>query len=369
MTAWWRWPVHWAQVFSGAKDFRGNPVLGSERLNRWGLHRARARWAQTLADARRWLMSPWVHAQDREAYRQQGYVRLDNFLTESDWQQLARELSDLKTHAIEMHQPPATTRRFNLDDATCTPLPVLHGLIRNRRLLWSLRYVAGYWGTPITAIQVIHTDAAQTEGQYDPQTEWHTDTFHSTAKAWFFVHPVQAHEGPLSYLPGSHRRTPQRLEWEYEQSQRAAQHPNLLHSRGSFRLSSEDLAELGYPAPILGTTRGNTLMVADTSGVHRRTPSQQPSVRVEVYFSLRRNPFWAGLYPSLLGLPLMRRYWAGWALNIYRWMFRLGRPGWIPALEPGLRAEELARINRGEHHQSEDKIVGLPCAENRDRRH
>lgn len=347
MTAWWLWPLHLGQVLTGAKDFRGNPVLGSERLNRWGLHRARARWAQSLGDARRWLMSPWVHAQDREAYRQQGYVRLDGFLSESAWQQLCQELAELRIHAIEMCQPPATTRRFNLDDANCAQFPVLHGLIRNRRLLWVLRYAAGYWGTPIAAVQVIHTDAAQAQGPHDPQTEWHTDTFHSTAKAWFFVHPVQAHEGPFGYVPGSHRRTPKRLQWEHEQSQQAARHPNLLHAKGSFRLTPEDLAGLDYPEPVLGTTRGNTLVVADTSGAHRRTPSHQASVRVEVYFSLRRNPFWAGLYPSLLGLPLMRRYWAGWALNGYRWLLKKGRPGWIPAHEPGLRPEELARVRQG----------------------
>ena len=52
MSAWWRWPLHWGRVLTGAKDFRGNPVLGSERLNRLGLHRARARWAQALGDAK-----------------------------------------------------------------------------------------------------------------------------------------------------------------------------------------------------------------------------------------------------------------------------------------------------------------------------
>jgi len=92
-------------------------------------------------------------------------------------------------------------------------------------------------------------------------------------------------------------------------------------------------------------------VVADTSGVHRRTPSQQSSVRVEVYFSLRRNPFWAGLYPSMLGMPLIRRYWAGWALYGYRWLVKVGRRAWIPCGEPGLRPEELARVQQEAIHE------------------
>jgi hypothetical protein len=67
-------------------------------------------------------------------------------------------------------------------------------------------------------------------------------------------------------------------------------------------------------------------------------------VRVEIYLSLRRNPFFAGLYPSLLGLPVLKRRWAGWAFRWYEMLLRQGRPGWIPAARRGLDGEELRAL-------------------------
>ncbi len=42
-------PVHLLQVASGAKSFAGNPFIGSERLNRMGLHEARVKLAMRMA--------------------------------------------------------------------------------------------------------------------------------------------------------------------------------------------------------------------------------------------------------------------------------------------------------------------------------
>jgi hypothetical protein len=70
MPAWSRWllaPLHMLAVATGAKSFRDNPVLGSARLNRWGLHLGRKRLAQRLAAWRRRRLTPGIAAADREA--------------------------------------------------------------------------------------------------------------------------------------------------------------------------------------------------------------------------------------------------------------------------------------------------------------
>ncbi len=46
-------PLWSLSVLTGAKSFVGNPVIGSERLNRLGLHEARMRTAGRMARHRR----------------------------------------------------------------------------------------------------------------------------------------------------------------------------------------------------------------------------------------------------------------------------------------------------------------------------
>lgn len=41
MKPWTRYPIWFGELFTGAKSFKANPLLGSERLNRYGLHAAR----------------------------------------------------------------------------------------------------------------------------------------------------------------------------------------------------------------------------------------------------------------------------------------------------------------------------------------
>ncbi len=335
-------PWHMAALLTGEKDFSRNPVLGSPVLNAWGLHVARKRLAHALCQRRRRQLQKHLPAEWVTAYQARGVVVVPNFLTPVGLEALCEDIAKLQQTAIEMEQPPALTRRFNLDRDTCAAYPALTQLLDNRPLFDLLRYAAGYAGAPIVAVQCIHTDAGA--GRHDPQTDWHVDTFHSTAKAWLFLHDVGEDEGPFAYVPGSHAPTPARLGWEKRQSETAAQHPNRLHAKGSFRATPAELKAMGYGNPLLAAVNANTLVVADTSGFHRRTPSPARTLRVEIYLSLRRDPYWSGLRPSLLGLPGLRRGWAEMALNIYRWRVRMGLASWRPAASAGLLEVERTKL-------------------------
>lgn len=342
-------PVYALMLLSGQKDFTSNPLMGSVRLNRWGLHVGRKRLAHTTCQLRRWFMRHRLSAELVSKYHADGFIVIPNFLTDFDVAQVKHDLCSLAQTAIEMKQTPALTRRFNLDELTCRGYPALQKLITNQNLLDLLHYVAGYRGAPIVAVQCIHTDGPGQ--QHDPQTEWHADTFHSTGKAWLFLHDVGLQDGPFAYVPGSHNPTPQRLLWESTQSQHAAQHPNRLHSKGSFRASEADLQTMGFGEPVVGAVKANTLVVADTSGFHRRTPSPTSTVRVEIYLSLRRNPYFAGLYPSLLGLPWIRRRWATLAINLYRWQKKRGKATWHACAATGLSPTEQAKLHSPTRNQ------------------
>lgn len=156
-------------------------------------------------------------------------------------------------------------------------------------------YVAGRAGEPHAFIQTVIAEPAS--GGRDPQTAMHADTFHATAKYWLFLHDVGEEDGPFIYTPGSHRLTPERLEWEYEQSLGARDETRRHHALGSFRIGPAQAKALGYGEPRRVAVPGNTLVVADTYGFHSRAPSDRPTVRTEIHGNLRRNPFlpWNGL--------------------------------------------------------------------------
>jgi len=295
-------PLWVAAIPTGAKSFVGNPVIGSARLNRWGLHVARIRVAAALGRWRRRWLGRHVAADQRAAFARDGFVVLPDFLPAADFERLRAEMLDAPWDAHEMRQGSTVTRRVLLDSGPLRQSkPVLAGFLRSKPVLSLLRYIASRGGEPAFSIQCIIANA---QGRADdPQCVVHADTFHSTAKAWFFLHDVGADAGPFLYVPGSHVVTPQRLAWEREQSLSARGHQWRDHAEGSFRISAEDLQRLGLPAPKSIAVHANTLIVADTFGFHGRTPSPVATRRIEIYGSLRRNPFapWTGLDP--LSLP------------------------------------------------------------------
>jgi hypothetical protein len=295
-------PLWVAAIPTGAKSFVGNPVIGSPRLNRWGLHVARLRTAASLTRLRRRWLGHRVADGLRSAFARDGFVVMQDFLPAAAFERLRAEVLDAPWDAHEMRQGSTVTRRILLDVGQLRRhQPTLAGLLENRDLLALIRYIASTGGAPAFSIQCILANEGGAAD--DPQCAVHADTFHSTAKAWFFLHDVGPGEGPFLYVPGSHVVSPQRLAWEREQSLSARGHARRDHAEGSFRISADDLRRLGLPAPRSVAVRANTLIVADTFGFHGRTPSPAATRRIEIYGSLRRNPFvpWTGLDP--LSLP------------------------------------------------------------------
>jgi hypothetical protein len=295
-------PLWVAAVPTTAKSFVGNPVIGSATLNRWGLHTARMRIAARMARWRRRLLQRRVPADLRANFARDGFVVLPDFLPADEFQTLRHEMLDAPWDAHEMRQGSTVTRRVLLDIAGLRrDKPALARFLGSDRLLSLIRYIASTGGAPAFSIQCILADARGALD--DPQCTVHADTFHSTAKAWFFIHDVGPEEGPFLYVPGSHRLTPERLDWERTQSMTARTHEKRDHAEGSFRISPAELQRLRLPPPTPMPVKANTLIVADTFGFHGRTPSPQPTRRIEIYGSLRRNPFvpWTGLDP--LSLP------------------------------------------------------------------
>lgn len=327
---WWRAPFWVLALATGAKSFADNPVLGSERLNRRGLHLARLKLAHRMAWARRRRLAAAVPAEWRHQFDRDGFLVVRDFLPADEFAQLRAHLLAGGFESREQLQGDTITRRIAIGPGLLGQCPALRKILRDRRWKSLVAYAASTRSEPLYYIQTIVTHAA--EAPADPQLQLHADTFHPSMKAWLFLTDVAADAAPLTYVAGSHRLTPERLAWEQAKSV-DIRNADRLSQRGSFRVSRDELHALGLPQPTAFAVPANTLVVIDTSGFHARGPSARPTVRAEIWAYCRRSPFlpWTGL--DLFSTPPLASRRADWITAMTDRLDRLGikKQHWRPA--------------------------------------
>jgi hypothetical protein len=329
--SWLLAPIHVAALATGAKSFRDNPVIGNPSLNKAGLHVSRMRLAHRMAERRRERMAALVSDADRAAFRRDGFIVKHDFLPPPAFAEVRRQAFSFAGPARQQVQGDAITRRIALDRRALSGLPAVRAMVESPEWLGLVRYIGSFMLEPFLYLQTIF--ARTCDAPPDPQTRLHADTFHPTVKAWFFLTDVGPDQGPLIYVPGSHRPTPRRLAWERRISLTAGQSADFQSSRGSLRINPAVLRRLGLGEPKVFAVPQNTLVVADTMGFHARGISPRPSARSEIWAYGRRNPFlpWLGL--DVAGLPVVKGravplYWS--AMDLCE-RLRLGRNPWRPA--------------------------------------
>ena len=306
---WWRAPLWTLALATGAKSFVDNPILGSRRLNRRGLHVARLKLAHALAWSRRRRLAAAVPAEWREAFDRDGYVEVRDFLPPEQFRQLQKALLETEFDPREQQQGDTVTRRVPIGPDLLRDVPQLRGLFDRWKPL--LAYVGSTASEPIYYVQTIVMHHAP--GAPDPQLDLHADTFHPSLKAWLFLTDVSDDQGPLTYVAGSHRLTPERIAWEQARSVTIGD-SDRLSQRGSLRVAPEELPSLNLPQPTRFAVPANTLVAIDTCGFHARGSADRPVVRVEIWAYSRRTPFlpWAGLDPlSVEPIASRRAEWLG----------------------------------------------------------
>ena len=328
-------PLWAAQLLSGTKSFERNPLIGSRRLNQWGLHAFRVALAHRLAAARRDRLAGLVSAADREAFARDGFVLRRDFLPEQAFARLAAEVRAYRGGLREIAEGDTILRKIALDGRALAAMPAVAAMLRLPEWRGLIRYVGGRDAEPVVWVQSILRHAA--DGPDDPQTVLHADTFHPTVKAWLFLTDVAEDAGPFTYVPGSHRLTRERLAWERRMSLEARRSADPETRQGSFRIAAAELPALGLGPPCAFGVPANTLVVADTFGFHARGPSAGPSLRVEIWAYGRRSPF---LSPAALvpwsGTALARRSLMSWRLGDLWQSAGLKRQRW--RARPGVSA-------------------------------
>lgn len=285
-----RLPLYFLQLFTGAKSFRDNPIIGSTLLNRLGLHVIRVVAAAGMTKLRYLCLAPLMDKRERQSFKDNGYLLIENFLPQEVFDSLDEEVRGLtQVEVRQCVQGDTLTQRVLLNDEVLKSAPMCQQLVGNAEFLDRMKYTSARNNSPIFYIQNIKSNAVDAEA--DPQRLLHSDTFHATMKAWLFLDEVGDHNGPFTYVVGSHKLTLKRLKWEYKKSIEGSAQANSYGSRGSLRVADDELAAMGMPEPSSFKVPANTLVIADTHGFHRRGAANEKSTRLEIWAYSRTNPF------------------------------------------------------------------------------
>ena len=295
-------PVWVFQIFWTTKSFSANPVLGSSILNRMGLHVIRLVLAHGVVKWRRFWLRPLADPDLRGAFQRDGFLVLDSYLEADAFEALARQAQGDYGQVRECVQGNTLTHRVLLDDEALDRFPACHALVERPGFERLLKFCAGHLKRPLYYTLSVKNGFGP--GQGDPQKVLHSDTFHATVKAWFFLEDIDADKGPFTYVPGSHRLTRKRLIWEYRRSMVVRSMRDGYSEKGSMRVEEGDLEAMGLSSPRAFLVKRNTLVIADTHGFHCRGQATGGSSRAAIWAFSRTNPF--NPFPGL-GLRLFSR--------------------------------------------------------------
>lgn len=286
-------PYWLLSVFSTAKFYRENPIIGSPLLNRLGLHVFRVVLSHGLYRFRLVLLSPLVSAEDRACFLRHGYIIRQNFLPQEQFLALRQEVEEYRGPIREIKEGDTATQRLFLTRQVRRSLPECEKLVNYSPLDRMLRYAGSKNRPPFFYVENTRQHARE-PGQRDPQKDCHMDTFHPCVKAWLYLDEVNERNGPFVYVPSSHRLSWKRLQWEYRQSLAASadkQRSGQRYWDGSCRVTGQDLALMGYQEPVPMCVPPNTLVIANVYGFHCRGDATGPGTRLTVWMQARDNPF------------------------------------------------------------------------------
>lgn len=143
-----------------------------------------------------------------------------------------------------------------------------------------------------TFVQKLHNKA----GDGDIQKVFHQDTYFSCIKWWYFPDEVTLEHGPFEYAPNSHLLTERRLRYIYEQSiaitkREIDDERTRSHIEGSIRIYPKELKALGWESKPY-VVPGNTLVLGNVFGFHRRGEATKEGYRNAIHGSIRlSSPF------------------------------------------------------------------------------
>jgi len=109
----------------------------------------------------------------------------------------------------------------------------------------------------------------------DTQYEMHIDSFHNTFKIWGYPGNTLKKNGPLRFIPRSHKLTKEKIKWLYKKS-----NSKIAFSEPSFRISEKDEKIFGKVKQVLPINKRKIIMIANTFMFHCRGKAKPGEKRV-----------------------------------------------------------------------------------------
>lgn len=278
------------------KIYSDEKIINDIELNKKGLHIYRILLARRIEQYRRKNLGFQNHNLYKE-WEERGIVILPNFLDENKYNELL-EYSNLM---IENKQP------FSLD------------LSQN----YAFQELLSMAASAPSTVQTLGSEYVDFDN-IDPNEEQyhlHSDTFQPCIKIFYYINEIKEDEGPFCFVPTSnHVENPELLKWLYKVSCIALdlsheEYDNILPSklgtlaadtwgkavnitfsprlgrRYNDSVLNKHLDNMNLPPmmPIIG--KGNTLVIANTSGFHRRNRAKKGTIRTTLRNGQRFNPF------------------------------------------------------------------------------
>ena len=297
------------QILSDAKSF-DDTVIGNIYCNLLGLHVARIAASDVALKIRR-AQTTWPTSDVRSRLKRDGVVIWPNFLSDADFAALKEEAhKKMEKSERELPLPRPDNKGYgkhrpikggfdHFDGGTLNryltidhkALPKCNALVNHPELKKLATYASGL-KFPADRCRLYMTVHTNDPSFPDIQAVNHKDSFHSTIKFWFYIDDCPLENGPFAYSVGSHRMTRARYRWEYDRSVRACA---LKQKEGSFRVTDDEVAKMGFPPLTPFPLKGNTLVVADTRGFHKRTNGKPGARRLSIFANMSRMPFKVGV--------------------------------------------------------------------------
>ena len=137
--------------------------------------------------------------------------------------------------------------------------------------------------------KTIQVSAHRSLSSPESNAQLHVDSFHKILKAYFVIENVDETNAAFRYVRSTNRLTIRKLICAYVDS-------NTMPLGTQKRLSDKEAAKFGTIEHVCAPS--NSLIIADTSGLHARGEFLAPKTRKIIYMDCRYNPF-LGLHDIL----------------------------------------------------------------------
>jgi hypothetical protein len=121
----------------------------------------------------------------------------------------------------------------------------------------------------------------------DTNKDYHYDTYYNTFKCWLFIKDVESSMGPFRFVCKSHLFNLKRLFLEWINSVKYSINNSVNTSFRDSEINKKYNDSISQEI----TVKKNSLVMANTHGLHRRGDGVVGSVRFGIQFWTRENPF------------------------------------------------------------------------------